>query len=182
MRPLNKVLRLCYILIVATKKKNTFKVRQRVVYPSQGVGMIKAIENRLVNGETAPYYVVYIAETDMHIMIPTAKAQEMGMRALVSAEEAKEAIESLTDAFEPNPSDWKLRYQMNMELLKKGSVKNVAAIVRSLYHRSKVKELPIQERKLYETAMALLVDEISFSMKKDKKEITAAVLTRLAEK
>lgn len=163
-------------------KKYPFKVKQRVVYPSQGVGVIKAIESRLVNGETSPYYVVYVEDTDMHIMIPVAKAAEMGMRAIVSAEEARAAIASLSDSFEPNPSDWKLRYQMNMDLLKKGSVKNVAAIVRSLYHRSKVKELPIQERKLYETATALLVGEIAFATKKPKDEITAAVLAQLGEK
>jgi len=37
---------------------------------------------------------------------------------------------------------------MNLDLLKKGSVSDIASIVRCLYHRSKVKELPIQERKL----------------------------------
>ena len=85
----------------------------------------------------------------------------------------------LSDDFEPITSDWKLRYQMNLDLLKKGTIANIARIVRCLYNRSKVKELPILERKLYDSAKQLLIDEISLSMKKNEKEIESAVHTKL---
>jgi hypothetical protein len=81
--------------------------------------------------------------------------------------------------FEPITSDWKLRYQMNLDLLKKGTVKDIATIVRCLYNRSKVKELPILERKLYDSAKKLLEDEISFALGKPSKEIEAAIHTKL---
>ena len=85
----------------------------------------------------------------------------------------------LSDDFEPITSDWKLRYQMNLDLLKKGTVKDIATIVRCLYNRSKVKELPILERKLYDSAKKLLEDEISFALGKSNKEIEAAIHTKL---
>jgi CarD family transcriptional regulator len=66
-----------------------------------------------------------------------------------------------------------------MDLLKKGSITDIATIVRSLYHRSKVKELPIQERKLYDTALKLLEDEISCSLRKPKEEVENMIFTRL---
>ena len=54
-----------------------------------------------------------------------------------------------------------MRYQMNLELLKQGSIRDIATVVRALYQRKKVKELPIMERKLYDSALQLLVDEVS---------------------
>jgi CarD family transcriptional regulator len=81
--------------------------------------------------------------------------------------------------FEPITSDWKLRYQMNLDLLKKGSVMDIATIVRSLYHRSKVKDLPIQERKLYDSAKKLFIDEVSFSLDMPVKEVEALIHSKL---
>jgi CarD family transcriptional regulator len=68
---------------------------------------------------------------------------------------------------------------MNLDLLKKGSVKDIAQIVRCLYNRSKIKELPILERKLYDSAKKLLEDEISFALGKSEKEIEQEIHTKL---
>jgi CarD family transcriptional regulator len=160
-------------------KAKGFQVDQKVVYPSQGVGVIKAIEEKEFKKERVPYYVIYLEVSDMTIMVPTDRAEELGIRAIVPKEEALKALELISDDFEPIPSDWKLRYQMNLDLLKKGSVADIAVIVRSLYHRSKVKELPILERKLYDSALKLLEDEVSFSLRKSRDEIENMIFSRL---
>jgi CarD family transcriptional regulator len=159
--------------------KYTFKVGQRVVYPSQGVGIIQRIDEKSFRGETVPYYVIYLTGNDMTVMAPVQKAVELGIRAIVGVEEALDALEFIGGEFEPNPSDWKLRYQMNLDLLKKGSIKDIATVVRSLYNRSKVKELPILERKLYESALEIFEDEVSFALKKPKDEIETLLFERM---
>jgi CarD family transcriptional regulator len=159
-----------------------FEFNQKVVYPSQGVGMIKAIEEKEFKSQRILYYVIYLEVSDMTIMVPVDKAEGLGIRAIVSQEEANEALGLLSEDYEPIPSDWKLRYQMNLDLLKKGSVKDIAAIVRSLYHRSKVKELPILERKLYDSALKLLEDEIAYSLQMPKDEVETMIFTRLEVK
>ena len=156
-----------------------FKVKQKVVYPSQGVGIVTEIFEKKFKDEMNLYYKIYIEASDMIVMVPVAKAEELGIRQIVSAKEAEEALNLLSDEFEPITSDWKLRYQMNLDLLKKGTVKDIATIVRCLYNRSKVKELPILERKLYDSARKLLEDEISFALGKSAKEIEAAIHTKL---
>lgn len=156
-----------------------FKVDQKVVYPSQGVGIVKEIFEKTFRDQNILYYKIYIEASDMMVMIPVSKAQDLGIRQIVSKEEAEEALKLLSDEFEPITSDWKLRYQMNLDLLKKGTVKDIATIVRCLYNRSKVKELPIMERKLYESAKKLLEDEISFALGKTAKEIEAEIHTKL---
>jgi len=167
------------IIIAMSRAPKKFQIEQRVVYPSQGVGVIKSIEEKVFKEDKILYYVIYLEVSDMTIMVPIDKAVGLGIRPIVAKDEALKALELISEDYEPIPSDWKLRYQMNMELLKKGSVMDIATIVRSLYHRSKVKELPILERKLYDSALKLLEDEVSCSLRKPKEEVENIIFTRL---
>jgi CarD family transcriptional regulator len=162
-----------------SESSKTFQVDQKIVYPSQGVGIIKFIEEKLFKEQKILYYVIYLEVSDMTIMVPVDKAEGLGIRSIVAEDEALKALDLIGEDYEPIPSDWKLRYQMNLDLLKKGSVMDIAAIVRSLYHRSKVKELPILERKLYDSALKLLEDEISYSLHKNKEEVENMIFARL---
>jgi CarD family transcriptional regulator len=161
-----------------SKSKN-YQVEQKVVYPSQGVGIVRSIEEKPFKEQKILYYVIYLEVSDMTVMVPVNKAEELGIRPIVPRDEAFKALELISEDYEPIPSDWKLRYQMNLDLLKKGSVMDIATIVRSLYHRSKVKELPILERKLYDSALKLLEDEVSDALRKSKEEVENMIFTRL---
>lgn len=156
-----------------------FRVNQKVVYPSQGVGKILEVFEKEFKGENVPYYKIYIEASDMVVMVPIANAPNLGIRQIVGAEDAKEALELLSEEGDPITSDWKLRYQMNLDLLKKGTVKDIATIVRTLYNRSKVKELPILERKLYDSARKLLADELSIALGMSEKEVENQIHMKL---
>ncbi len=164
---------------MAETKTTPFKVNQEVVYPLQGVGHINAIEEKQFKDKSIPYYVIYLEVSDMTVMIPVDKAEELGIRAIVSKKDAQEALKLISEDYEPVSTDWKMRYQLNLDLLKKGSVKDIATVVRALYHRSKVKELPILERKLFDNALKLLVDEISFSLDEKKEEVEELIFSKL---
>ncbi len=159
--------------------KTPFKIRQQVVYPTQGVGRVEKIEEKEFKGKTILYYVIYLEVSDMTVMIPVDKAEELGLRAIVAPEESKKALELISRDYEPVSADWKMRYQMNVDLLKKGDVTDIATVVTALYHRSKIKELPILERKLYDSALKLLIDEVSFSLEKPKDEVEQLIFSRL---
>ncbi len=157
----------------------TFLVDQRVVYPSQGVGRIMEIREKTFNNQKTLYYIIYLEFSDMTVMVPVDKVEVLGIRPLVSRKEAEMALDSISKAASTIPSDWKLRYQMNLDLLKKGSITDIAAVVRSLYQRSKIKELPILERKLYESALNLLQDESACALDRPKEEIAAIIRENL---
>lgn len=156
-----------------------FNIGQNIVYPSQGVGKITEIFQKDFRGEVKDYYRIYIEASDMVVLVPVDKADDLGIRPIVNKEDAQKALDLLSDEFEPITSDWKLRYQMNLDLLKKGTIADIAAIVRCLYNRSKVKELPILERKLYDQAKKLLEDEISIAMGRDPKDVENEIMTKL---
>ena len=162
-----------------SKLKTAYALNQKIVYPSQGVGKIVDIKEKAFKEQMLLYYVIYLEASDMTVMIPVERCDELGIRSIVDAKKAQETLDSLGDDFEPITNDWKLRYQMNLDLLKKGSVDDIATIVRCLYHRSKIKELPILERKLYDSAKKLLEDEISFALEKTTKEVESLIHTKL---
>lgn len=164
------------------EKTNQYEIGQYVVYPLQGVGVVKNIEEKTLGDKTLNYYIIYIKVSDMTIMIPIDKAQELGLRSIVDKKAATLAIENIAKIKENVPVDWKQRYQMNIDFLKDGSIEAIAKVVKILYTRSKIKELPVQERKLYDNALRLLIDESSLSIEKDRDEIEALIFSKLEKK
>lgn len=161
------------------KPKTEFSINQTIVYPSQGVGKVIDVFKREFKGEMVYHYKIYIEVSDMNVIVPVENAKALGIRAIVTKQEAKKALDSISDDYEPPTSDWKLRYQQNLDLLKKGTIGDIAAIVRCLYHRSKVKELPILERKLYENAKTLLENEIAEAYGITPKEVEVMLHAKL---
>lgn len=164
------------------KKGNTkYQVGQQVVYPMQGVGAIQEIVEKQFKGQPTPYYVIYLGGTDMTVMIPCEKVDDLGIRSVVSEEVANEALKNLEKPAEPAISDWKQRYQNNIDLLKSGSVTDIAIVVASLYFRSKQKELPILERKLFDNAKKLLIDELALALDKSLDDIEDIIFSKLEQ-
>ncbi len=162
-----------------TGQQPEFKLGDHIVYPLQGVGVIRKIEEKTLNGNTLLYYVIFLDISDMTVMIPVSKATELGIRPIVVPSEAMTAIDSISTKAEQVPVDWKARYQMNVDLLTEGSVGSIARVVQILYHRSKIKELPVQERKLYDNALRILIDESSLSLDRPRKEMEALIFSKL---
>ena len=161
------------------KKINYFAVNEHVVYPIQGVGEIKAVEKRMFREKEVLYYDIYFETPDMTVMVPVENAESIGLRKIVSSKEALKALELLNKEYEQTNTDWKTRNQQNLELLKKGAISDIAQVVKTLYDRSTSKELPIQERKLFDNASKLLIDEISLALKKSKKESETMIFEKL---
>ena len=99
-----------------------FKDKEQVVYPIQGVGQVINIYKRKFEGETKLYYEIYFEVSDMTVHMPVDKAEEQGIRPIVSKRQADAALNLIAEEFEPVPADWKLRYQMNLDLLKQGEL------------------------------------------------------------
>ena len=156
-------------------EKSSFKVGDAVVYPMQGVGCILARETR----REREYYRVQITASDMDVLLPVDNASALGLRHLASVTEAKKALSSLSEKRESRGMDWKQRLLMNQELMKEGTLSSVAKVVNSLYRRSKVKELPVQERKLYDNALAILVDESSSVLGIGTEEMKKKIFAKL---
>lgn len=159
--------------------RKEFSIGEKVVYPTHGVGVISDITQKNLDGEMVAYYVITIPSLDMNILLPKMKAGELGLRRLSGKDEMKKAIQSLSEKKEIRSSDWKSRQQAQMSLLRTGTIGNVAAVVNILYNRQKVRDLPIQERRLFETALTHLVDECSYVLGIDSDSAKRTIFSHL---
>ena len=153
----------------------SFNIGEKVVYPQQGVGIIVSLETR----SAREYYRVKIESSEMDVLLPVQNAAAAGLRHLTSPADVKKALATLSVRKEAGGSDWKARLQANQELMKEGTLLSVAQVVNTLYHRSKVKELPVQERKLYDNALSLLVDESSYVLGVGREEMKKKIFMKL---
>lgn len=165
--------------MTSSEKQPNFAIGDHVVYPLQGVGIITKIEEKTLRGNTSLYYEIFLEISDMTVMVPVSKIDELGIRSIVNASEALEAIGTISNRLEQVPVDWKARYQMNVDLLKEGSIASIAKVVQILYHRSKIKELPVQERKLYDNALKILIDESALALDRSRDDLEALIFSKL---
>ena len=158
-----------------------YELGEKVVYPLHGVGVINSIEDKTVLGEKRSYYIIKLAISDMTVMIPTDKSEQLGLRQVVSSRDVTKALKLINSEITDMEEDWKARYQHNFEKIKSGSTLKVAEVVRNLFHRNKIKEISIMEKKLYENAYRLLVDEIAY-VKNLEKEDAQNIVSEILEK
>ncbi len=146
------------------------------VYPAHGVGVIKSIRAQTVAGVNQKFYVLEILDNGMNIMIPTKNSEHVGLRAIVSRDEAKSVLDILRErGMEVGQQTWNRRYRDYMEKIKTGSVHEVAAVLRDLFLLSADKDLSYGERKMLDTARNLLVKELSLAQDVDEENISREI-------
>lgn len=141
-----------------------FKVGDHAVYPGHGVGRISSIEYKEILGTKHEFYSVLIIETGMKIMIPAANIKSVGLRPLISKEEAMKVVTILKDKnVKIDTQTWNRRYRDYMEKIKTGSVFEIAEVLRDLYVLKVDKELSFGEKKMLDTAKNLLLKELNLA-------------------
>ncbi len=139
------------------------------VYPAHGVGYIKSIENKVINGENMSFYMMKIVENGMVIMIPTSNVDSVGLRNVISEKEVSQVYKVMkTKTHNSNKQTWNRRYREYMDKIKTGSIYDVAEVFRDLFQLKLEKDLSFGERKLLDTAQSLLVQELSIAKDVDE--------------
>jgi CarD family transcriptional regulator len=156
--------------------KQLFKVGDKAVYPAQGVAEVISIEEKDIAGNRLKFYVLRILDTNRKIMVPVNNAKSVGLRRPISEEEIEEIFTILrerTIAFDNQT--WNRRYRGFMDKIKTGSVFDVAEVMRDLYRLKAEKSLSFGERRMLETARALIVKEIAVTREKSEEKVQAEI-------
>ena len=149
----------------------SFEVGDNAVYPGHGVGRITEIETKEILGSKLSFYSIEILENGMKIMIPSNKVEAVGLRPIISKEEADKVIGILKETdVKIDTQTWNRRYREYMEKIKTGSVFEIAEVLRDLFLLKVDKELSFGERKMLDTARNLLMKELSLATNKEELE------------
>ena len=147
-----------------------FNVGDKIVYPMHGAGTIDAIEEKDILGEKQAYYIIKMPG-EVKVMVPTAKAEEIGVRNIINKENAGKVFQILEANETEMSNNWNKRYRDNMEKMKSGNVYEVANVVRNLAFKQKEKGLSTGEKKMLNNAKQILVSELVLAEHSSQEEV-----------
>ena len=142
-----------------------FAVGDKIVYPNQGVGTIEQISHRNLTGQSEMFYMLKLNSNGMRVMVPTSNVANSGLRRVAKMREITAVLDYLNTGAEadclPRSHDWKDRFKENSEKMKSGSLLGVAEVFKGLLLLSQAKPLSFREKRMFDRAWQLLVDEIA---------------------
>lgn len=143
-----------------------FKVGDKAVYASHGIGEVTGIEHRKISGRTQRFYILKLLDTGMIVMVPTDKAADKGLRTIIARTEVKKVLSVLRQHRVTVPKQtWNRRHRTYMSKINSGSLMEVAEVLRELSVLGRKKPLSFSERRVLETARSMLVRELALAQR-----------------
>ncbi len=155
-----------------------FNVGDKVVYPMHGAGVIQNIEEKNILGEKTSYYIIKMPG-EVKVMVPTVKAEEIGVRNIIDCETANKVFQVLETNSTEMALNWNKRYRDNMDKMKSGDIYEVADVVRNLSFKQKERGLSTGEKKMLLNAKQILISELTLAENSQKEEIEKIVNNKI---
>ena len=163
---------------VETEVVIDFKVGDKVVYPPHGVGVIEAIEVRMVSNIEQKFYKVSILEPPAIFRVALSQVRSVGLRRIVDHATVEKVYTILRDRnVVVDTQTWNRRFRDYSQRIKTGSVLEIAKVIRELAVLKGDKELSFGERRMLESAQGLLVKEISIAKASSEESIKAELMS-----
>lgn len=141
----------------------TFHIGEKVVYPNYGIGTIENISERILAGRRQRYYLLRIQHSQVSVIVPCCQARELGLRKVTGNGQITQMLEYLAHGQVNCCRDWKTRYKQNLEKMQRGTLLNIAEVLKTLLTVQQTKSLSFREKKLLQRAKQLLVAEVAIA-------------------
>ena len=149
-----------------------FEIGDKAVVPNHGVGIVKEIESLDLGGDQYDMYVIKILDNGMIYKGPTNQVGANGIREPIPEEAVLKVYEVLGDKdAKPDKQTWNRRYREYLAKIKTGDPLEVAAVLRDLARLRTEKTLSFGERKMYDQAHSLLIQELAVAKDVDEQVV-----------
>lgn len=155
-----------------------FNIGDKVVYPMHGAGIIENIEEKNISGQKEEYYTIKMPG-EVKVMVPIAKADQVGVRSIIDEETAGKVFKVLESNSTEMSMNWNKRYRDNMDKIKSGDVYEVADVVRNLSLKQKERGLSTGEKKMLLNAKQILVSELTLVSKLGQERVEELIESRI---
>jgi CarD family transcriptional regulator len=153
-----------------------FDIGGKAVVPALGVGVVKEIEHVQMGGDTYSMYVIKILDNGLTYKVPLSNTEANGIRNVMDLDMIEQVYEVLRDRETPaDKQTWNRRYREYMNKIKTGDPLMVAAVLRDLAMLKSDKTLSFGERKMYDQAHGLIVQEIAVARDTDESKIKGEI-------
>jgi CarD family transcriptional regulator len=137
-----------------------FKIGDKVVYPSHGVGEIIDVESGSIAGIAVQVYVISFPHDKMVLRVPVKRAASAGLRPLVDIEDVSKIYKVLQGRAKSGNKMWSRRAQEYEAKINSGDITAVAEVIRDL-HKDADTDRSYSERTIYESALNRLAGELA---------------------
>jgi len=137
-----------------------YQIGDRIVHPMHGAGVIESIVQEKISGKLTQFYVFKMPISGLTLKIPTANAEMIGIRNVLSEGEIEAVIAQIPRLGVDMTANWNHRYRENMERIKSGDLIEVSGVIKALMHRDNERGLSNGERKMLHSAKQILISEI----------------------
>lgn len=137
-----------------------FKIGERIVYPSHGVGEIVNVENQVIAGTNIKVYVISFPQDKMILKVPVSRTAISGLRKVVNKTDLVVIYSTLQGKAKQGNRMWSRRAQEYESKINSGNVVSVAEVVRDLY-KNVDSDRSYSERTIYESALNRLAGELA---------------------
>ena len=150
------------------KRTSKFASNDYVVYPTHGVGRIRAIEEAEIAGIRDKFYVVSFEKDKMTLRVPIDKASNTGMRKISTKDEMQQALTTLKGRARVKRTMWSRRAQEYEAKINSGSPVSIAEVIRDLHRSAGKPDQSYSERQIYQAALERLSRELAVVEKIDE--------------
>jgi CarD family transcriptional regulator len=153
------------------------------VYPSHGVVRIDGVCLQEISGREVEMLALRLIEDDSRIFVPLDRAEGVGLREVISKEEAEEIWKTLAGRGGRSlrsGGPWSRRFRDYQEKVRRGSVFDVAEVLADLMHLQLEKELSFGEQRLLDTARSRIVHEIAAAENRSPESVEADLRSLLS--
>ena len=132
-----------------------------VVYPTHGVGRVRAIEKQKIAGQDLELFVITFDRDRMTLRVPVPKAKQSGLRKLSSRSVMETALTTLRGRARVKRTMWSRRAQEYEAKINSGDPVSIAEVVRDLHRHANQPDQSYSERQIYEAALERLASELA---------------------
>lgn len=141
-----------------------FSIGDYIAHPMHGAGKIDGIVKKRIDGADREYYVLKLPVGDMLVLVPVAGCENIGVRSLISADEAHRVLDAFPQIDVSMTQNWNKRYRENMVKIKSGNPMDVAEVVKGLMAREAERGLSTGERRMLHSAKQILISEMVIAL------------------
>ena len=158
-----------------------YQIGDKIVYPMHGAGIIRAIEDKEILGNTNSYYILEVPVGNISLMVPVKTADEIGVRNVMAPSVIEELFTFIVTTEIKVNENWNKRYRENMAKIKSGDLFEIGPIYQYLQKKDKERGLSSGEKKMFVSAHQILVSEIMLSLGISLSEAEELLQTRLCD-
>ena len=153
----------------------SFSKGDTVVHPEHGAAVVEELREKELLGEKRTYLVLRVVYGDLTVLVPTDSTDQVGLRPVVSKNQAKKVLKVLTEGETSSAANWSRRFKNNLEKLHSGDPYEVAEVLRNLSIRDREKGLSAGEKRMITKARQILISELAYATGKSEDDAEALI-------